>query len=100
MGILDDFAEVGEFRWVVLLEVGLDGGGGDDFASVFGHASAQRKTSQMVSLGGNIWAGFWILKTLDASSLPTAAASFLACFAAWGAALYVVLSKGIALTSD
>ena len=36
-GIQDNFAEVGEFRGVVLLEVGLDGGGGDDFADVEGH---------------------------------------------------------------
>ena len=29
--IQDDVAEGSEFRWVVLLEVGLDGWGGDDF---------------------------------------------------------------------
>jgi hypothetical protein len=37
LGIEDDFAEVGEFRGVMLLEMGLDGGGGDDFADVEGH---------------------------------------------------------------
>ena len=36
-GFEDDFAEVGEFRGVVLLEVGLDGWGGDDLADVEGH---------------------------------------------------------------
>ncbi len=47
-----------------------------------------------------LWAGFWIMKKTDGTSLPAVASTFLICFAAWASIVYIALKKGIALTSS